>query len=88
MKSIRDIEKRRFVACTNGLRLLSIQATTARRAPASESSTYLFFLPVVILRPGTSLFSQKPLPAKLTNLMNLKALRNFSRESSAAHNSN
>jgi hypothetical protein len=39
MNCKKNIESRRFAACTRGARLLSIYLRTARRAPASESGS-------------------------------------------------
>jgi hypothetical protein len=40
MKRERNIEDRRFAACTAGAQLLSIYPRTARRAPAGESGSH------------------------------------------------
>ena len=94
MKRMRTIEKQCFAACTTALRWLTIEVTTARRTPVSESSTFEFLtagspcldrswfdFPNEVSRPVFDSYL-------VAHFKRFNALRNFSRESSAAPNSN
>jgi hypothetical protein len=76
-----NIGKRRFAACAAGARLLSICVRAARRAPASESVSLFHLSAGCHTRDRFRSVSQKNKKSEFN------ALRNFSRESSAAQNS-
>jgi hypothetical protein len=65
MNREKNIEKRRFVACATGARLLSICMRAARRAPASESGSRFHLSAGCISRDRSESGSQK------TNTINL-----------------
>jgi hypothetical protein len=78
----KNIELRRFAACTLRGRLLSIGLRTACCAPVSESGPHFYLSAGCNFRDRFKSVSQKQ---DTFNAFN--ALRNFSRESSAAYNS-
>jgi hypothetical protein len=80
MKRNSHIGNRRFVACAAGARLLSIDVRTARRAPVSKNSFQ------ISLSAGCDFRDFCPSVFRKNDL-EFNALRNFSRENSAAQNS-